>query len=99
VYRSDVGDGDVAGGSIRLEELGSWVNNFRPSKIRIYHNYNGGLDVILRDKDLQVIAQDGSFNNGEEISIDWNDADIYDLFFDKYDEVYEVQGIEFYVEC
>ena len=86
-------------GSIRLEELGTWVNNFRPSRIRITHDYNGGLDLILRDRDLNVIAAEGSLNSGEEIDITWDDSNLFDLFLDKFDKVYRVQNIEFYVEC
>ena len=96
-YRSDAGPPDGHGGSVYLEELGSWVINFRPLKIRVTHNYVGGLDMILRDKNGNVIAEDPSLNTGEAIDIDWDEYDIDNLLLDKFDQVYEVQNIEFFL--
>lgn len=53
--------------------------------------------MILRDKQLNVIAEDPSLNTGEEIDINWDDYDIYDLLVDKFDQVYRVQNIEFFL--
>jgi hypothetical protein len=89
----------TSGGSIFLEEKGTWVNGFRPLRIRIFHNYVGGLDMILKDKGLHIIAEEPSLNSGEEISINWGDDDIDDLFLDKFSQIYEVQSIEFFIPC
>jgi hypothetical protein len=89
----------TAGGSIFLEELGTWINNYRPLKIRITHNYVGGLNMILKDKEVNIIAQDPVLNSGVEIDINWDDYDIDNLFLDKFNENYEIQNIEFYLSC
>jgi hypothetical protein len=86
-------------GAIRLVAKGTWKNGYRPLKIRITHNYIGGLDLTIKDKNLNVIASEGSLISGEEITINWNGYDLYDLFLDKYDQVYKVQSIEFLNEC
>jgi hypothetical protein len=94
-YRSN-----APGGVIYLEELGTWVNNFRPLKIRITHNYvSGALEMILKDKLSNIIAQDVSLISGEEIDINWDDYDIDNLFFLEFDTNYEIQNIEFYIGC
>jgi hypothetical protein len=89
---------DSTTGSIYLEELGTWVTNYRPSKIRITHNYVGGLEMILTDKNTDIIAQDVSLNSGEEIDITWGNYDMDNLFLNKFSQSYEIQNIEFYIK-
>ena len=67
--------------------------------MRVTHNYIGGLDILLRDKQNNVLAEDPSLNSGEVIVINFGDYDIDNLLLDKFDEVYEVQNIEFYLDC
>lgn len=89
----------TSGGSIFLEAIGTWINGFRPLKMRVTHNYVGGLNMILKDKGLHIIAEEPTLNSGEEIDINWGDYDLDDLFLDKFSQIYEVQNIEFFIPC
>jgi hypothetical protein len=99
-YLSNASDPAYVGGSVLLEEIGTWVNNLRPSKVRITHNYIGGLDLYLVDKHNNIIAQDVSLNSGEEINIHWGAYNLDYILLDAAGEVYRVRNIEFFMgEC
>ena len=55
--------------------------------------------MILKDKHLDIIAEEPTLNSGEEIDINWGDYDLDDLFLDKFNQIYEVQSIEFFIPC
>ena len=90
------GENDIL---LNLIELGTWVNGFRPTKLRITHDASPPLSFV-RLWDIGRNLQIGSANNyvsGAEITLTFGAADIQYLDFQQASDesAYSVTNIEF----
>ncbi len=67
-----------AGGN-SLQEVGSWVNGYRPSKIRIDYTDVGTFNLQLFDTAFNVIASDAAYVSGTELDITFVGNDIRNI--------------------
>ena len=62
---------------LTLSELGTWVNGYRPSKIKLTHSVGVGIDyIIVRDKQNNNMYLDntGNYTPGKEVDLTWYGA-------------------------
>lgn len=78
---SDWDSVSIPNNQIILNELGTWVNGFRPSKIRVTHTGTSpfGYTLTLRDKNNSTIATNASYISATEVAITFGASDIDNL--------------------
>lgn len=87
--------------SLEIEPIGTWYVGFRPTKMRITHNYDAGLVLYLGHGYGPGLAFDGVCVSGQEYDLDFPDhvdADITVLGHDAGDVGcdFDISNIEFY---
>jgi len=84
-----------------LDELGTWVESYRPTKIRLTIAAEGGgsgpFVVALYDTNDDVLVGDADYTSLDELTITWGDYDIGYLSFEAGIGGYEITNIEFYI--
>jgi len=90
--------GDFA---VSIRETGTWAAGFRPSKMRITHDYGPGLELTLGNAGEPGWAYNGEVLSGEEYDLDFtgdSDADITVLEHDAGEEGcdFDITNIEFF---
>lgn len=93
-------------GYLELIELGTWVEGYRPTKIRITYTGDPNTALYLRDSNNAIIAQEGNtftftYQSLEEENITFGNYDIrkiemYNDWGDDPDVYINVTNIEFY---
>jgi len=91
--------GDFA---VSIREIGTWASGFRPSKMRITHDYGFGLELALFNAGEPGWAWHGMCVSGQEYDLDfsgYSDADITVLEHHAGEEGcdFDITNIEFYL--
>ena len=86
---------------VSIKPLGTWADGFRPSKMRITHDYGAGLDLILANDGEPGWAFNGEVISGTEYALDFSgyaDGDILYLWHDAGEEGcdFDITNIEFF---
>lgn len=76
-----------------LQELGTWVESYRPTHIRI--TYTGALQYKLIDAGNSDIVTKSAYTSGQEVEISWGSNDIKRIKF-YFDAGDSITNIEFY---
>ncbi|MBA7494452.1 hypothetical protein ES702_05028 [subsurface metagenome] len=90
--------GDFA---VSIKPLGTWHVGYRPTKMRITHDYGAGLELILGNDSVLGWAYNGPCVSGTEYDLDFSgdsDGDITVLEHDSGEEGcdFDITNIEFY---
>jgi hypothetical protein len=85
------------GYGVFLDQLGTWVNGYRPTKIRITHTAGVGvdIDIQLEDSNGDNIVNFVPAATGQEIDITFGSYDIMTLFMYGSANAFSVTNIEF----
>ena len=85
---------------VSLAVAGTWMNAFRPTKIRVAHDFGSPCTLTLISTGANTICTSASYSSGDELTLDWtNNEDIYSLTIDSGQDVsgFSVTNIEFYM--
>lgn len=91
-------DWDSSGNSVILDELGTWVEGFRPTNIRITFTGSGGLLSAVQGTDTGFGAYVNTSNvtSGQSLALSFSSNDILDIgMFGS--SAFTVTNIEFFV--
>jgi hypothetical protein len=85
---------------VYLEDIGSWVNSYRPPQMRVtWTGYETLFVILLKDSTGSVIATtgDGAWTSPQTLAITWGENDLHDLesYTGADKAVYTVTNIEF----
>ena len=81
--------------SVSLNELGSWVEGYEPTKLRVTGTGGGTLQLILADGSSNIV-QENPYTSGAEIDIVGQVSDIVTIAFSCDTAPVEVTNIEFF---
>ena len=81
---------------IPLTELGTWVEVYRPTKIRVTFTGGGTRDILLKDTENNFIAHETTASSEQEIDITFEGYDIEALQIQDTVGNFTVTNIEFF---
>jgi hypothetical protein len=89
-------EGAKSGHTIWLDELGTWVEGFRPTRLRVTHTKPGTIYLRLRDAEQTGIIIITEYTSGDEIPIPFQGFDIKEIQIGTGEaDPYSVTNIEF----
>jgi len=80
----------------QIQEVGTWVNGFRPTHIRVTYTATGDFTLDLYDQDPAIIASQASYVSGTSVPITFTGDDIRLIYFNGANADLLVTSIEFF---